>query len=72
MATTVKKAASTKTATSTKPAVKPAAKPAPKVASKPLFSKPKKNVQASKKTPKGGKPATAIQKALKAQKKVFT
>lgn len=42
-----------------------------KLASKPLISKPKKNVQAAKKTPKGGKPAAPLQKALKAQKKVL-
>lgn len=54
----------------TKPAAKPTAKTVLKLASKPLISKPKRNVQATKKTPKGGKPAAPLQKALKAQKKV--
>jgi len=40
-----------------------------KLASKPLISKPQKKTQAIKKTPKGGKPASPLQKALKAQKK---
>lgn len=57
-------------AASAKSAAKAAAKSVPKVAAKPLISKPKKNAQAAKKTPKGGKPAAPIQKALKAQKKV--
>ncbi|KYN41088.1 60S ribosomal protein L23a [Trachymyrmex septentrionalis] len=66
-----KKPAAAKPAAATKPAAKPAAKPVLKLASKPLISKPKKNVQATKKTPKGGKPATPVQKALKAQKKIL-
>ncbi|XP_076624012.1 ribosomal protein L23A [Colletes latitarsis] len=77
---TAKPAASKKPATvkatsaakpAAKPAVKPAAKPVPKVAVKRLISKPKKNVQTTKKTPKGGKPSTPLQKALKAQKKIL-
>ncbi|KAL0132355.1 hypothetical protein PUN28_000261 [Cardiocondyla obscurior] len=66
-----KKPATPKPAAAAKPAAKPATKPVAKVASKPLISKPKKNVQAAKKTPKGGKPATPLQKALKAQKKIL-
>ncbi|XP_076652118.1 ribosomal protein L23A [Halictus rubicundus] len=66
-----KKPAAAKSTSATKPAAKPAAKPAPKPAVKPLISKPKKNVQATKKTPKGGKPAAPLQKALKAQKKIL-
>ncbi|XP_066601694.1 large ribosomal subunit protein uL23 [Prorops nasuta] len=54
-----------------KTAAKPAAKPTPKVAAKPVISKAKKNVQTAKKTPKGGKPAAPLQKALKAQKKIL-
>ncbi|CAL7941885.1 unnamed protein product [Xylocopa violacea] len=68
---TAKKPATAKSASSTKSAAKPAAKPAPKVAVKLVATKPKKNVQAAKKTPKGGKPAAPIQKALKAQKKIL-
>lgn len=65
-----KKPTSAKSTSTTKPVAKPTVKPTPKVAAKPLISKPKKNVQATKKTPKGGKPAVPVQKALKAQKKV--
>ncbi|XP_058794337.1 large ribosomal subunit protein uL23 [Phymastichus coffea] len=57
--------------TVSKPVPKPAAKPATKPAAKTVASKPKKNVQAQKKTPKGGKPAQPVQKALKAQKKIL-
>jgi len=67
----VKKPAAAKPAAAAKSAAKPAAKPVLKLASKPLISKPKKNVQATKKIPKGGKPAAPLQKALKAQKKVL-
>uniref|UniRef100_A0A348G681 60S ribosomal protein L23a n=1 Tax=Odontomachus monticola TaxID=613454 RepID=A0A348G681_ODOMO len=66
-----KKPAASKPTAAAKPAAKPAAKTVLKLASKPLISKPKKNVQAAKKTPKGGKPAVPLQKALKAQKKIL-
>ncbi|XP_016915506.1 large ribosomal subunit protein uL23 [Apis cerana] len=69
--TTAKKATTTKSASSTKPITKSTAKPAPKVVAKPVVAKPKKNVQPAKKTPKGGKPAVPLQKALKAQKKIL-
>lgn len=70
--TAAKKPAAAKSATAAKSAAsKPASKPVLKLASKPLISKPKKNVQAAKKTPKGGKSAAPVQKALKAQKKVI-
>ncbi|CAK9810789.1 60S ribosomal protein L23a [Anthophora quadrimaculata] len=69
--TTAKKPAAAKSTSSTKPAAKPATKPASKVAAKPVVTKPKKNVQPTKKTPQGGKPAAPLQKALKAQKKVL-
>lgn len=51
-------------------ATKPASKPVLKLASKPLIAKPQKKAQTVKKTPKGGKPAAPLQKALKVQKKV--
>ncbi|XP_033327379.1 ribosomal protein L23A [Megalopta genalis] len=66
-----KKPAAAKATNAAKPATKPATKPTPKVAAKPLISKPKKNVQATKKSPKGGKPAGPVQKALKVQKKIL-
>ncbi|XP_032667691.1 60S ribosomal protein L23a [Odontomachus brunneus] len=66
-----KKPAASKPAAAAKPAAKPVAKTVLKLASKPLISKPKKNIQAAKKTPKGGKPAVPLQKALKAQKKIL-
>ncbi|XP_029051843.1 60S ribosomal protein L23a isoform X1 [Osmia bicornis bicornis] len=70
-ATAAKKAAPAKSASATKPAAKPAAKAAPKVAAKPVTAKPKKPTQPAKKTPKGGKSAAPLQKALKAQKKIL-
>ncbi|XP_014482835.1 PREDICTED: 60S ribosomal protein L23a [Dinoponera quadriceps] len=66
-----KKPAAAKPTAATKPAAKPAAKNVLKLTSKPLISKPKKNVQVAKKTPKGGRPAAPLQKALKAQKKIL-
>ncbi|XP_076683483.1 ribosomal protein L23A [Andrena cerasifolii] len=66
-----KAATAKKAATAAKNVAKPAAKSAPKVAAKPLISKPKKNVPATKKVPKGGKPAAPLTKALKAQKKIL-
>ncbi|XP_025156133.1 60S ribosomal protein L23a isoform X3 [Harpegnathos saltator] len=66
-----KPAAASKPATTTKSAAKPATKTVLKLASKPLISKPKKNVSATKKTPKGGKSPVPLQKALKAQKKIL-
>ncbi|EFN67039.1 60S ribosomal protein L23a [Camponotus floridanus] len=69
---TAKKPAAAKPASAAKPAAsKPASKPVLKLASKPLISKPKKNVQATKKISKGGKSAAPLQKALKAQKKIL-
>ncbi|XP_015180225.1 PREDICTED: 60S ribosomal protein L23a-like [Polistes dominula] len=70
--TAAKKPATAKPASTAKPAAKPAAKPSQKAASKVVISKPKKNAQATKKIPKGGKPSTTpLKKALKTQKKIL-